>query len=183
MVDQRRRRRLAFTAIDPGGLADADGIRCCDSDPHRRSRTVSVRGTGAARSGTGRCHRCRDRRSRGDRELRLPKVHPGDSLELKMTPMIDVVFLLLVFFVWTSSFELPEFDLPSAIAETPTGATERRDDQPPPTEAFDEIVIRLSLADAQFDHRAEWTTCWRNRGTEKAAGIDHCPWRATARDR
>ncbi len=82
--------------------------------------------------------------------MRLPKVHPGDSLELKMTPMIDVVFLLLVFFVWTSSFELPEFDLPSAIAETPTGATERRDDQPPPTEAFDEIVIRLSLADARL---------------------------------
>jgi biopolymer transport protein ExbD len=61
-----------------------------------------------------------------------------------MTPMIDVVFLLLVFFVWTSSFETPEFDLPSAIAEPPTGEAQTSTDQPPPTEPFDEIVVRLS---------------------------------------
>jgi biopolymer transport protein ExbD len=66
-----------------------------------------------------------------------------------MTPMIDVVFLLLVFFVWTSSFELPEFDLPSAIAEPPGGGTQISS-EPPPTEAFDEIVIRLSLDRAQL---------------------------------
>jgi biopolymer transport protein ExbD len=64
--------------------------------------------------------------------------------------MIDVVFLLLVFFVWTSSFELPEFDLPSAIAETPAGGTEVSTTQPPPAEAYDEIVIRLSLQDARL---------------------------------
>jgi biopolymer transport protein ExbD len=61
--------------------------------------------------------------------------------------MIDVVFLLLVFFVWTSSFEIPEFDLPTAIAEPPTGGTELSSEQPP-TEVFDEIVIRLLLQDA-----------------------------------
>jgi len=64
-----------------------------------------------------------------------------------MTPMIDVVFLLLVFFVWTSSFELPEFDLPSAIAEPPAGGTQIANELPP-TEVFDEIVIRLLLQDA-----------------------------------
>ena len=69
-------------------------------------------------------------------------------MELKMTPMIDVVFLLLVFFVWTSSFELPEFDLPSAIAETPAGGSQVGAD-PAPAEAFDEIVIGLKIQAGQ----------------------------------
>lgn len=59
-----------------------------------------------------------------------------------MTPMIDVVFLLLVFFLWTSSFDLPEFDLPSSLAEPPAGLSDANDD-PPPTEAFDELVITV----------------------------------------
>lgn len=66
-----------------------------------------------------------------------------------MTPMIDVVFLLLVFFVWTSSFEIPEFDLPSAIAQPPAGGSEVTTATPPP-EAFDEIVIRLDIREAQL---------------------------------
>lgn len=59
-----------------------------------------------------------------------------------MTPMIDVVFLLLVFFLWTSSFDLPEFDLPSSLAEPPAGLSDANDDPPPP-EAFDELVITV----------------------------------------
>ena len=80
--------------------------------------------------------------------MRLPRISSSDSLELKMTPMIDVVFLLLVFFVWTSSFELPEFDLPSAIAEPPAGGSELST-QAAPAEAFDEIVIRLLMREAR----------------------------------
>ena len=80
--------------------------------------------------------------------MRLPQISGGDSLELKMTPMIDVVFLLLVFFVWTSSFEVPEFDLPSAIAEPPSGVAETSAETPP-VEPFDEIVIRLTRQNAQ----------------------------------
>ena len=60
-----------------------------------------------------------------------------------MTPMIDVVFLLLIFFVWTSSFETPEYDLPSSLAEVPAGGSQANADQPPPVEAFDEIVVKL----------------------------------------
>lgn len=65
-----------------------------------------------------------------------------------MTPMIDVVFLLLVFFVWTSSFELPEFDLPSAIAEPPSGVASESNASPP-VEPFDEVVITLSMKEGQ----------------------------------
>jgi len=80
--------------------------------------------------------------------MRLPNRHRAEPLEVKMTPMIDVVFLLLIFFVWTSSFELPEFDLPSAIAETPAGGIQDNASEPPPVEVFDEIIIKLKLQDA-----------------------------------
>jgi biopolymer transport protein ExbD len=64
-------------------------------------------------------------------------------MELKMTPMIDVVFLLLIFFLWTSSFEQPEFDLPSALAEPPAGLSEDQpSDAPPP--AIDELVVTIA---------------------------------------
>jgi len=82
--------------------------------------------------------------------MKVPHAQQDGSLELKMTPMIDVVFLLLVFFVWTSSFEIPEFDLPSAIAEPAAGGTEVNSEQQPPTEVFDEIVIRLTQPEASL---------------------------------
>ncbi len=75
--------------------------------------------------------------------MRLPSHNRSGSLELKMTPMIDVVFLLLVFFLWTSSFELPEFDLPSSLAEPPAGLSDQPSTAPPP-EAFDELVITIA---------------------------------------
>ena len=74
--------------------------------------------------------------------MRVPRRTGRSSMELKMTPMIDVVFLLLVFFLWTSSFDLPEFDLPSSLAEPPAGLSDVDDRQPPP-EAFDELVITV----------------------------------------
>lgn len=73
--------------------------------------------------------------------MRLPQRGRGRSFELQMTAMIDVVFLLLVFFLWTSSFEEPEFDLPSALAEPPAGIAEQNTNTPPPPEAFDELII------------------------------------------
>lgn len=79
--------------------------------------------------------------------MRVPRGNSTSELEVKMTPMIDVVFLLLVFFVWTSSFEIPEFDLPGAVAETPSGGASIESDTPPPVEAFDELIIRLRHSD------------------------------------
>lgn len=79
--------------------------------------------------------------------MRSPSVSRAQPLEVKMTPMIDVVFLLLVFFIWTSSFELPEFDLPGSIAEMPGGGAESASESPLQVEIFDEIVIRLWIED------------------------------------
>ena len=80
--------------------------------------------------------------------MKVPRAATNETMEVKMTPMIDVVFLLLIFFVWTSSFETPEFDLPSALAEPPPGGSEARTDASPPIEIFDEIVVRLFIQDA-----------------------------------
>ena len=80
--------------------------------------------------------------------MKIPSAHTDESLELKMTPMIDVVFLLLVFFVWTSSFELPEFDLPGAIAAPAAGGSEATVEPPTPSEAFDEILVRIMNVNA-----------------------------------
>ena len=43
--------------------------------------------------------------------MKRPSIFNGSrrELEIKMTPMIDVVFLLLVFFVWTASFHAVEY--------------------------------------------------------------------------
>lgn len=60
---------------------------------------------------------------------------------MQMTAMIDVVFLLLVFFLWTSSFEEPEFDLASALSLPPIGNTSTNSQTAPVP--FDEIVVRV----------------------------------------
>ena len=66
-----------------------------------------------------------------------------DGLDVKMTPMIDVVFLLLVFFVWTASFQIVEQILPSAVSEI-QGSEPAQNNEPPPPEAdFPDVVIRV----------------------------------------
>ena len=54
------------------------------------------------------------------------------SLEVKMTPMIDVVFLLLVFFVWTASFQVVENIVPTGISEEITTTSSGTQEQPKP---------------------------------------------------
>ena len=51
--------------------------------------------------------------------MKRPSIFNGTrrELEIKMTPMIDVVFLLLVFFVWTASFQAIEYLLPSSLSQ------------------------------------------------------------------
>lgn len=57
--------------------------------------------------------------------MRLPSpyLQPNSSVEINLTPMIDMVFLLMVYFVVTYGGAEREDVLPSAIAETPTGGT------------------------------------------------------------
>jgi len=54
-----------------------------------------------------------------------------------MASMIDVVFLLLIFFMCTASFKRLESDMPTQLPRTGLGKKEERED-------FDPIRIRLS---------------------------------------
>lgn len=75
---------------------------------------------------------------------------PRKPIELMMTPMIDVIFLLLVFFLTTSSFQMVEQLLPSALSDET--ATTGSSDQPPPEptqDAIDQIVVKLKLSGVQ----------------------------------
>ncbi len=61
-----------------------------------------------------------------------------------MAPMIDIIFLLLVFFLATSSFRLPEKLLPSGVSQitNPTGKI----DKPPEIsdDRTNQIIIKAS---------------------------------------
>src|SRR5437870_1969239 len=67
------------------------------------------------------------------------------SVELQLTPMIDCVFLLMIYFLWSSSFAIAEMSLPSKLLAQIVGSGAARPDEPPPPEAdFDNIVVRIA---------------------------------------
>lgn len=61
--------------------------------------------------------------------------------DAKMTPMIDVVFLLLIFFLLTSTFQASEELLPTHLPEA--GAVESQLDLPPEVQDLEQVVIAL----------------------------------------
>jgi biopolymer transport protein ExbD len=82
--------------------------------------------------------------------MRVPSSYARSSerAEAAMTPMIDVVFLLLIFFLWTSSFQAIETLLPSQL--TIGGAAGPRAELQ--QEDFERIVVRI----ASRDGAAQW---------------------------
>ena len=76
--------------------------------------------------------------------VRLPATRADreHDIDSTMTPMIDVVFLLLIFFVWTAGTQIVEYILPSQIsAQLGNQQTEITD--PLPEQDFDNVVIRV----------------------------------------
>ena len=67
----------------------------------------------------------------------------GEQAELQMlTPLIDVVFLLMIFFLWTASFQIVEEVLPSQLSlEAAPGASAT--ETPPPEADFEDVVVRI----------------------------------------
>lgn len=60
-----------------------------------------------------------------------------------MTPMIDVVFLLLIFFIWTASFRIAEQRLPTSVA-MPGEASGSTINKPASEELdFERVVVRM----------------------------------------
>ena len=75
--------------------------------------------------------------------MRIPSVHSRSSerADVAMTPMIDVVFLLLVFFVWTASFQIVEMRLPSQLS--PLAGSGQTADMELQEEDFESIIVRI----------------------------------------
>lgn len=74
-------------------------------------------------------------------------------IELNMTPMIDCVFLLMVYFIWSSNFLPLEYLLPGQLSALPSsGGGVSSNDPPPPEKDFDDIVVRI----VQSDEGLQW---------------------------
>ncbi len=73
------------------------------------------------------------------------------TLGVMMTPMIDVVFLLLIFFLWTASFQVIEHSLPSSLVSA-TGSDSAVEPDPELVD-LDRIVIQLAWQEG----RPVWT--------------------------
>lgn len=72
-------------------------------------------------------------------ESRSRKQRPLSRVsDINMTPMLDVCFLLLIFFVLTASFNVGEGILP---ADMPSGEAEANPDEQPPAQPI-EITLR-----------------------------------------
>jgi len=66
------------------------------------------------------------------------------AIELQLTPMIDCVFLLMIYFLWSSSFAIAEMSLPSKLSAATAGRGAPRVNEPPPPEAdFPNVVVRI----------------------------------------
>ncbi|QDU98273.1 ExbD/TolR family protein [Lignipirellula cremea] len=66
------------------------------------------------------------------------------ELHIEMTPMIDVVFLLLIFFVYAASDAITELVMPSQMSAAQGTAAADPNEPPPPEEDFPEIVVRIT---------------------------------------
>ncbi len=64
-----------------------------------------------------------------------------------MTPMIDVIFQLIIFFLATSSFQSPEEVLPSNMSLP--GSTSQAVKVDPPEEDLDEVVVKVLWRDGE----------------------------------
>jgi biopolymer transport protein ExbD len=64
------------------------------------------------------------------------------GVELQLTPMIDCVFLLMIYFLWSSSFAVAEKLMPSALSAA-RGSGPGAPSVPPPEADFEDLVVRI----------------------------------------
>lgn len=120
-------------------------------------------------------------------KLTTRTVRKAGSMDLSLTSMIDVVFLLLVFFLTTTTFIQPRKSLEAAVATADSDSSDQTADLEP-------AVVRLSRVDSRTVYRfgavtttdgkriAELLRGFSNRGpgafVEAGPGV---PWGDSAR--
>ena len=91
--------------------------------------------------------------------MRRPPYHRDRGpLEVKMTPMIDVIFLLLIFFVCTASFQPPEEVLPTNLSLPGTIDNVRVD---PEWEDLEELVVKVLRSRGRTTWQVNQRDCGR----------------------
>ncbi len=75
--------------------------------------------------------------------------------QLQMTPMIDVVFLLLIFFVCTASFQAIEYVLPSEVVVSGVGDSTAVDVPPD----LEQLVIDVAPRDSAIPWKVNDREC------------------------
>ncbi len=77
--------------------------------------------------------------------MRIPShTNRRGSEGINMTPMIDCVFLLMVFFICTTGYHLPEFVLPGKLSAVAGSGPADPNVPPPPEKDFPDVVIRIT---------------------------------------
>ncbi len=79
-------------------------------------------------------------------KLSSRKLQREPRLELSMTSMIDVVFLLLIFFMTTASFRQTERNLDPAIQVDREASGQQQND-------FEPAIVEITRADGRFVYR------------------------------
>ena len=105
--------------------------------------------------------------------MRRPSIYTDrrEPLDVKMTPMIDVVFLLLIFFVWTASFQIVERVLPSSVSEVSGTGSVTPDEPPPPEADFHDVVVRILWGDGRASWRVGEETYSELSGVEQRLAL------------
>jgi biopolymer transport protein ExbD len=80
--------------------------------------------------------------------MRIPSHHhtSAGQRDSTMTPLIDVVFLLLIFFVCTASFQIVEQNLPSSL-RLASGAGTEEIEVDPRLQDLEDVVIKIFWSD------------------------------------
>ena len=64
-------------------------------------------------------------------------------VDLQLTPMIDCVFLLMIYFIFSSNFNIAEQLLPSQLSAAAGSGASSTDTPPPPEADFEDVVVRI----------------------------------------
>lgn len=81
--------------------------------------------------------------------MRIPSSYRDRrAVELQLTPMIDCVFLLMIYFIWSSSFAIVERTLPSQLSQQASGSGPGSSSAPPPEADFDKVIVRVLAGDS-----------------------------------
>jgi biopolymer transport protein ExbD len=90
--------------------------------------------------------------------MHLPYRERRQRLDVELTPMIDVVFQLLIFFICTATFQIPERHVTASMAPPENESSASPVDQGV-SDAPPQVVVKLRLVDGQLQWHVQKRVC------------------------